>query len=167
MWRGEMKRLVLLAVVLTLMTTNAAARDIIFVMPIDISGMPPDVDTAKLECSLQSDRGRVMGHTRVYVPLVNGGYLGQVRARFLPSGYPANVNPIPDAHSVSCTMVFNWACTSSTGGLGRCEYRPWDTRQAEGPAGPLFETIPGEPKNWDTGATFDPEDAVELPRRFR
>ncbi len=162
-----MKRLALLAVALTLMTVTAAAHDIIIVMPIEISGMPPDVHTAKLSCSLTSDGGRQMGRTDIFVPLVNGGYSGQVRARFLPSGYPASVNPIPHARSAGCSMVFNWACTSSTGGTGRCEYRPWDTSLGETPAGPLFETVPGEPKHWGIGASFDPEDAVELPRRFR
>ena len=162
-----MKRLVLLAVGLALITTTAVARDIILVMPIDISGMPPDVHTAKLTCSLTSDGRRQMGRTEIYIPLVNGGYSGQVRARFLPSGYPASVNPIPHARSALCSMVFNWACTSRTGEISRCEYRPWDASLDETPAGPLFETVPGEPKHWGGGASFDPEDAVELPRRFR
>ena len=129
--------------------------------------LPPAVHTARITCTLEGPEGREMGDTVIYLPLVDGGFSGHVRAKVIPRGYPASADPIPDARAFTCRMVFEWACTSDTGGLGRCEYRPWDASLAAGPAGSLFRTAPDRPADWELRVEFDPATAEELPRRLR
>lgn len=152
---------------LTGLPTAAEAKSIVLVIPVDISNLPPDAHTARLACRLFSNTEREMGSEAALIPLVDGGYSGNVRLRFVPGGYPRNANPIPDAASYRCSLVFNWTCTSSTGGDGRCVFRPWDPDQIDGPAGSLFRRAEGQPARFRLEGTFDPETATELPRRMR
>ena len=162
-----MRLYLFLLLLLVLIPQTADARSIQLVFPVEISNLPPDVHTAKITCTLEGPESRRMGQTDIYLPLVDGGFSGQVRARVIPSGYPSSVDPVPDARAFDCTMVFNWACTSGTGDLGRCEYRPWDASLAEGPAGALFRTDPASSPNWEFRVEFDPATAENLPRRLR
>lgn len=147
--------------------TAAEAKSIVLVVPVDISNLPPDAHTARLTCRVFSNTEREMGRETALLPLVDGGYSGNVRLRFVPGGYPRDANPIPDAASYRCSLVFNWTCTSSTGGDGRCEFRPFDPDQVDGPAGSLFTRAEGQPARFRLEGSFDPATATELPRRMR
>lgn len=149
----------------TLFTSSAHAGDMILVVPVNITNLPPDVHTARLNCTLFSDTGREMDRATTSIPLSNGAHVGQVRVRFVPSGYPRSANPVPDMASYTCRTVFNWTCTSGTSADGLCEYRPWTSEPT--PADSLFQSPPGAAKVYDISGEFEPDDAVELPRRGR
>lgn len=160
-----MKKIAAAMITTALLSGPALAADMILVVPVNITNLPPDVDSARISCVLRSDTGREMDRVMTRIPLQNGGHVGQVRVRFVPSGYPRGSDPVPDMASYSCRTVFEWVCTSSTSADGRCEYRPWTTEPT--PADILFESPPGAAKLYDFEDEFDPDDAVELPRRFR
>jgi len=65
---------------------SANAKFIVLNVPVSVSKLPPDVTAAFLTCSLKNQEGREMADTSVRIPLVNGGYEGLVRARFIPGG---------------------------------------------------------------------------------
>lgn len=150
----------LLGVLLSLMAGSVSAHSIVIVVPLDISGLPPDVYLGTLACRILNAAREEIGHTSVNIPLVEGGYHGQVRVSIRPAGYPISVNPIPDVDSYHCGMSFEWRCTSSAGDLGRCSYYGGGS----GRGAVLFETQPGHPEQLEAESAVDPADAVELPR---
>ena len=159
---------ILLGAAFALASTATVARDIVIVVPLEISGLPPDVQSARVECliSRSADRNpsQVMGQQTTYVPLVNGRYSGQIRVRILPGGYPRSVNPIPDVGFYRCQMDFWWTCTSSSGGEGVCVHRP-GPEEGTGPGAALFRRAEGRPFTYRIEGVIDPRSAVQLPRR--
>lgn len=152
---------------LSLMAGSAHASNMILVVPVEITDLPPDVHTARLECTLFSSTGREMDRSTTSIPLHNGGHSGQVRVDFRPSGYPASANPIDDMARYSCRMSFNWSCTSGTSAEGLCEWRPWYSPGTGSPGNSLFVQPSGSAVTYDLADEFDPDLATELPRRFR
>ena len=148
-------------------TAPAFASEMLLVVPVEVSKLPPDVHTARLDCRLFNEGGSEMDHVTTDIPLFNGGHSGQVRLQFRPSGYPLSANPIPDMASYSCKMSFLWTCSSGTSADGLCEWRPWFDPLHGSPGDVLFESPSSVVNVWEIEGEFEPDDAVELPRRFR
>ena len=159
---------ILLGTAFGLASMAVVASDIVVVVPVEISGLPPDVQSARVECLIDNaadrDFSRVMGRQSTIIPLVNGAYSGQIRVRIIPGGYPRGANPIPDVRFYSCNLNFTWTCTSSTGGAGICNYVPGYS-EGESPGAALFRRAEGRPLSYRIEGEIDPRSAVRLPRR--
>ena len=161
---------ILLTALLSLAAAVASASDVVVVVPVEISGMPPDVQSASVECLIDNaadhNFSQVMGRQTTIIPLVGGRFSGQIRVRVIPGGYPRGANPTADVRFYLCKLNFIWTCTSSSGGEGICTYVP---RSAEdgSPGAALFRRADGKPFSYRIEGEIDPSTAVRLPRRFR
>lgn len=141
-------------------------------VPVSIDGLNPAIKDVRIDCSVQANGGGVVsGTNRVIaqgyssIPLENGGYRGHVRIKMLPQGYPAGVDPIPDARNVGCSMTAFFTCSSGSGGSGRCQAHQLTVDEAS-PARSLFTRREGAPFVRTFSSSIDPATAERLPRRF-